>query len=73
MMMTMMTMTYSMWTKMTKTETQKKIQVESNWRVSRGNFIQKTVQSLTDFLSEDDDDDGDGVLDEDEDDGDDEL
>ena len=36
-------------------------------------LFKKTLQSLTDFLSEDDDDDGDGVLDEDEDDGDDEL
>ena len=57
---------------MTKTETERKIQVKSNWCVCGGIFISQTLK-ITAFLAEDDDDDGDGVLDEDEDDEDDEL
>ena len=61
---------------MTKTGTERKIQVDSSWCVYSGKinciYISQILQWLN-FFAVDDDDDGDGVLDEDEDDGDDEL
>ena len=59
---------------MTKTGTERKIQVDSSVYSGKINciYISQILQWLN-FFAVDDDDDGDGVLDEDEDDGDDEL